>query len=610
MKRSLSLASWAVPPLLLIVLYSYSLRTWFQQDDFVWLLQARQASSWEDVLRAMFTPAAHGTFRPFSERGFFLAFYRLFGLEALPWRVWVFATQIGSLTLLNLLVRKLSGSAAAGFWAAIFWTAHARLSTALSWTSAYMQILCGFCLLASFYLWLRYTETGLRRYFAGTCAVFLLGFGVMETTVVFPALAASYALFFAPRYLRKALLLFVPSAIFAALHMYFAPKQAAGPYSMHFDPGMAATLWQYWRWSVDPAGRVGLVLITAAIAAFVVWSAWRRRWLPVLLLAWYLILLGPVLPLRDHVTEYYLTLPVFALAMLGGHAVVAAFRDASRRGWLWRGVAAATTAVFLLLSAPAARRNSKDRFLYGENVEKLIKGVMRARQLHPSKAIALDGVDTDLFWGAVCDNGPRAVGVDDVVLTPGSETRIGGPLDLCPPADFILPYEAATRALDAGRLVVYDVRGARLRNITATYRPAEETRSGAKGFRLNAASRAADALLGPTWFEGGASSRWMPGKASVVIPVPARPGQNLYISGSCMDALLRDGPLGLAVSIEGKPLGSAKIEAPGAFLLAFPLPSGLDHRDQFEIGLEVSRTFRPPGETRDLGLVFGTFEIR
>ena len=340
MKRLLYIASWMLPPLILVFLYTYSLRTWFQQDDFAWLDLARRTDTFRDVLRAMFTPAGHGTFRPFSERGFFLLFYNVFGLDPLPWRIWVFATQIGSLTLLNALMRRLTGSAAAGFLAATLWAVHARLATPLSWTSAYMQILCGLCLLAELYLWLRHTETGDRRYLAGMGVVFVLGFGVLETNVVFPALAATYALLLARPYLKKALWLFIPSAIFVALHMHFAPKQTQGPYSMHLDAGILPALAQYWRWSVNPDNRLGLRwipvsaglfgfwFITALLAGCVVWSAWRRRWLGVVLASWYFVLLAPVLPLRNHVIEYYLTLPVMALSMLAAWAVVSAFGTA------------------------------------------------------------------------------------------------------------------------------------------------------------------------------------------------------------------------------------------------------------------------------------------
>ena len=47
-----------------------------------------------------------------------------------------------------------------------------------------------------------------------------------------------------------------------------------------------------------------------------------------------------------------------------------------------------------------------------------------------------------------------------------------------------------------------------------------------------------------------------------------------------------------------------------AFEFAFDLPSQLVGKAELPIFLKVGRTFRPPGDSRDLGLAFGSFEIR
>lgn len=622
MKRCLALALWMLPPLALIFLYSYSLRTWFLYDDFVWLWLGSGAGSFSDVLGALFTPTGHGTFRPISERGFFLLFHALFGLDALPFRLWVFATQIGNLLLLNALVKRLTGSAAAGCCAALLWVGHVRLVTALTWTSAYMQVLCGFFLLVELHLWLRYTETGRRSFQAALWAVFVLGFGVLETNLVFPALAAVHAFFFAPRYFRKALALFIPSALFVVLHMHFAPKQARGPYSLHFGPEVFRSLMQYWQWSVTPDDFLGSRLVpvwmwwfalwftSAALAGFVGWNAWRRRWLPLVFLSWCLILLSPVLPLSEHVIEYYATLPVMALAMLGGWALVSAFRDASRMRWVWRGAGTVAAALFLLISVPSARVYSKNYFHLGLQVKRMVLGVVRARELHPGKTILLEGVDSNLFWGGVCDNAFRAAGVFDVYLAPGSEARIEGPVELCPPNQFVLSYQAVLAGLDRDKVVVYQAGGERLRNITRQYQPQEPGRGAAEAFRIDLASAAAEALLGPTWYDAALGQRWMPKTATVRLPVRLGAGQRLVLAGSCAGGQLDAGPLDLTVRLDQDLLGRVTIARLGAFQFDFAVPAGLAGREGATVTLEVSRTFRPPGETRDLGLVFGTLEVR
>jgi len=55
-----------------------------------------------------FLSAAQGTIRPWSERGFFLLFHSLFGLDSLPFRVAAFVTMSVDLLLVAWLTRRLT----------------------------------------------------------------------------------------------------------------------------------------------------------------------------------------------------------------------------------------------------------------------------------------------------------------------------------------------------------------------------------------------------------------------------------------------------------------------------------------------------------------------
>jgi len=168
-------------------------------DDFAWLaLEARVTDS-SSFLQAMFTPFAQGTIRPLSERFFFISFYRWFGLDALPFRLVVFATQFANLILLTALTRRITGSPLAGFLAPLLWIANANLYVPMSWTSSYNQILCAFCLLLATWLFVRFTQSGEKRYYAWQWLVFLLGFGVLELNLIYPAIATLYGICCAPR---------------------------------------------------------------------------------------------------------------------------------------------------------------------------------------------------------------------------------------------------------------------------------------------------------------------------------------------------------------------------------------------------------------------------
>ena len=81
MGRIPSIAYWLVPPVFCLLIYWPGLLVWFQQDDFVWLGLRRELSQGSDLWRLLFAPMGQGSIRPFSERGFFLLFSTLFGLN-------------------------------------------------------------------------------------------------------------------------------------------------------------------------------------------------------------------------------------------------------------------------------------------------------------------------------------------------------------------------------------------------------------------------------------------------------------------------------------------------------------------------------------------------
>ena len=92
---------------------------------------------------------------------------------------------------------------------------------------------------------------------------------------------------------------------------------------------------------------------------------------------------------------------------------------------------------------------------------------------------------------------------------------------------------------------------------------------------------------------------------------PTRRGQALYLHGNCTDDQLRQGPLDIVVSVDGRPLAPAVVR-PGetAFDLVFPLPDAAVGRQEMRVSIEVARTVRPPSDARDLGVAFGTFAVR
>ena len=612
---------WAAPPLVCLWVYWLGLKTWFHQDDFAWLQLRLEVHSLSDFWRALLAPMAQGTIRPFSERLFFMGFSAAFGVNPLPFRIWVFLTQFGSLALVCAVTRRLTGSRLAGFAAPMLWTANAALATPMTWCSAYNQILCGFMLLASFYLLLRCIETGRLRYWVAQWAVFLAGFGVLEVNIVYPVLAAAYTLAAARRHFLKVLPLLAPSLAYLWIHQKVAPLASAGVYGLHLDAGMLGTLRRYWKWALGPALPGALApqpawvvtgaswLLSGALAGFVCWKLWRRRqWLVAFPLAWFLVVIAPVLPLREHVSDYYLAAPLAGLAMLGAWALA----EALSGRWWWKVAGVAVAGVYLTFSVPQARASTRWRYDRAREAGNLYRGVARAHELHPRKAILLTDVGDSLFWMGVFDQPFRLFGADDVYLAPGSERGIGARPESGEISDFILPARIAVEALQQGRAVVYQAGGERLRNVTRiTQALAEKVWGMEEPRNVDAGNALYAGQLGAGWFDSDGRIRWMSKHAAVRLGGPQRPGEKLSLRGYCPAGLVAQGPVKLAAAIDGESVFSASLSSGDQlFELSFALPASAVGKASIQVSLEVERTFTPPGETRALGLVFGTFRVQ
>ena len=599
-QRALAVLYWITPSLLCLVLHRRSFDAWFRADDFAWLGLGLNVTDFRSLLHALFAPSPHGTVRPLSERAFFLVTHGVFGMDPLPFRAAAFGTQFASLAVLAAIGARLSGVRAAGFWAAILWAINSALFVPLVWACAYCELMCGLCLLAAFYFLLRYVETGDRRYNAAQWVVFLLGFGALELAVVYPAVAAVYTWLCARRYFARSLWLFAGSAVYLLVHAIYVPAQKAGLYAMHLDSSVFRTLGVYWAWSLRPVAlkeprwlALGAVwMLTAGLAVFVVAKVRAGNRVPIFCIAWYLIVLSPFLPLRDHPGEYYVFLPVAGLCWLGGWAL-AEYPRASL----------GFAVLYAAMAVPHSWREEERNRRLTQRIRGLVEGVAGAHERHPQQAILLEGVDSDLFWNAMLDRPFRLLGLHDVYLAPGSERGITAYPDRGSVAGFIAPAYSVGRAIQRGELAVYDVRGARLRNITSTY---SVPRDRGLPQRIDAASSLTADLLGPAWYPADSGVRWMARRATLRMGT----GRRLYLRGICPDGQLQSGPLTVSVTAGGITLPPVALRTAGSFELAFDLPVSLAGKPEMDVAVEVDRVIRPATDPRDFGLAFGVFEAK
>ncbi len=572
---------WALAFLASLGFYWRTLGTWFRADDFAWLGLRLSLHQPSDLWTVLFAPMAQGTVRFLSERAFFLTLESLFGLEALPFRVVIVGVQCISCVLLALVTRKLTGSKLAGVLAAVFWTVSVGLAAAMGWMSSANQIFCAAAMLGAFWLFLD------RRMLA-CWVVFLLGFGTLETMVVFPALAIGWALIFDRTRLRTAAALLVPSALFLVLHFAVIPKTALDPaYQLHLDPrSVSETLRTYLVWAFP---------LSAVAAVALIWL--RNR--PALFGAlWFLVLLAPVLPLRDHTLHYYLAIPLMALG----------FQAALLCVCLPRPVMALLAVGLVAGSWIPARRAFYWQKEKARAVQQLVRGVEAARAQHPDRVILLAGISNELFWDGVFDNPFRLVGIKEVYLAPGADKQIDAHPEWGGIAAWLLGPAQVKELFEQERVVVYQPSGESLRNITAAFRVQAERLGDALAAFVDVADPKFSQQVGSGWYAPENGMRWMGARATVQVNAQNAPAGLIELQGYAPQAL---GTIELAVTAGGVLAGTQRLTgADQQFVLTYPLPAAAKGQAATEISITASRTFTPAQDQRQLSVVFGKVGVR
>lgn len=618
--RAARAAYFLAAPLVCLIIFWRVLSTWFLNDDFAWLSLRLDLHRPSDIWGILFTPQAQGTVRFLSERLFFLVFSSVFGLHALPYRLWVLGTWFADLTLANLIGARITGSRAAGLLAALLWTTSLNVVTPLAWASAYNQVLCAFFIMAAFYARLRWIESRERKWMVVEWAAYLAGFGAQEVVVMYPVLAALHALCLARKRIWSTLPLFVPAAVFAIIHFFFIPK-SEGPYALAIDHRLPATLWRYLIWTIGPSrlgnlvrhgrrpGLIATALIGAGVVAFILWKLRRRDLTVVFCCGWFVAALIPVLPLPDHVTDYYVTIPMLGFVWLYAWAVVTGWQA----GGMFRAAAILLTTLYFVGSVTEVEAGTRWWHDRAVPVRNLILTMQDVEVAHPGTTFLLQGVNNELFQSALQDGPFRLVGAQRVYFVPGSEKGIEFRADLGGIASFLISPGQALDLLDHGQARVFDLSSGQPRDVTKAVETALRADPLARRREfVDVGDPVYAPLLGPTWYPAENGYRWMPKTAKVKLSGPTSPSQNLHITGFAHSSLLAAGPVTLRFSADGYQIGSAEVRKPDEqFALDFAIPAGLVDREWMEITIEVSRVLRRGGgDTRELGMVFGTFALK
>jgi hypothetical protein len=447
------------PVVIALLLFQRAFRIWFLNDDFAWLGLGLSVKDWGTLAEALFTPMAQGTVRTLSERLFFLGFERWFGWESLPMRIWAFGTLAVAQSFVVLLVQRMTGQWWAGPLAAVLWSLNFGLTVAVCWLSSYNQILLSALALATLYGFARGVAGEGRRWMVFSWICYGLAFGALETVVVIPAVLLGWAWLFNRDRWRSSLPYAVPAVVFAAWHLFGIDKPETGAtYRMYWDGALFETVWLYWRWFLgaaklpdfDPAYTRGALaaewVLTIGLIGFALWRLKQKDRAVAFGLLLSGLLLAPVLPLREHRTDYYLASGSVGLAMV---LALAPFRLTG----MWRWVGWGLVGIYALASYTAQQATVEWYLGRSGPLRPMMRGMLRASQLHPDKLIVVEGLTAEMRASAVGDGALRLIPGQRVYLEPGA--GLGE-----------LGEAAARRAFEEGRVVVYRFEGDRLRDVT------------------------------------------------------------------------------------------------------------------------------------------------
>jgi hypothetical protein len=322
-------ARWiALPSALLLtaLVHSPALRTFFAQDDLIFLAQA-----------AGLEPARVSWWRVLSGAPRWQLFHALFGVNPLPYHVVNLLFHLLNVALVYAVARRLCSGRQAAWTAATLFGASAIAFTPLHWATGFGEFLAATFALLSLWLYLiargasAETTAGERErpawLWVSAAAVLAAGLA-KESTLLLPLVLVVAERRLGGMARRGTRLLPVAAAglIFAlgyALTSTMSRHLGGEAYALDFSPGFVAqNLLTYLRWTValwDPVrdafaqcapGALPVGLAVAAGASLVLVSQGRARRHPEEVgAAWFLALLATAVPLAHHTYLYYLYAP-------------------------------------------------------------------------------------------------------------------------------------------------------------------------------------------------------------------------------------------------------------------------------------------------------------
>lgn len=318
-----------------LAVHAPTLRYFFNGDDFVVIGNIEWSGSRAFLIDTFRLEDYVPSWRPLSAL-VYAAEWRLFGLNAAPWRALALALHLGSMMLLYaLLMRTLGKPAVAAAAALIFGVSGAHYDT-VTYITAFPHVLETFLVLGSLLLIVIYAQDGERSVitFSSSFVLFGLAFLANESAFAYaPMLVAAYALFSArwsPLRPARLLLHAAPFAALAAGWLVFYQRSANdqirfadGSFGTHIPSGFAL----YLSWLVYPAHTIPLDpdplrwALAGVVAVAALFFAVRGPQIARIAVAGVFVSLAPFIPVVWTTSRYsYGAIAFFApLAAMSGY---------------------------------------------------------------------------------------------------------------------------------------------------------------------------------------------------------------------------------------------------------------------------------------------------
>jgi len=107
--------------------------------------------------------------------------------------------------------------------------------------------------------------------------------------------------------------------------------------------------------------------------------------------------------------------------------------------------------------------------------------------------------------------------------------------------------------------------------------------------------------------------RWTAQDFRVLLKVPAdaaQKGAYLTLQGAITEGGIQNGPVEVSAVLQGVPLASQTFTKAGEMIYRVEIPSAVLRSTSLLADFHVSRTFRAPGDKRDLGVIASVIGIR